>query len=80
MSSVDEVKSIKKMVIKKPMVTTGRVITQKIGLIGAISYLISNIVGSGIFIAPTTILIQSRSVFIIFVFLLFFLFLLLFLM
>ncbi|VDD95974.1 unnamed protein product [Enterobius vermicularis] len=49
------------MVIKKPMVTTGRVITQKIGLIGAISYLISNIVGSGIFIAPTTILIQSRS-------------------
>uniref|UniRef100_A0A1I7WZF9 AA_permease domain-containing protein n=1 Tax=Heterorhabditis bacteriophora TaxID=37862 RepID=A0A1I7WZF9_HETBA len=36
--------------------------SQKMGLIGAISYIIGNIVGSGIFITPTSILKKTNSV------------------
>ncbi|CAJ0585814.1 unnamed protein product, partial [Mesorhabditis spiculigera] len=36
--------------------------SQKMGLMGAISYIIGNIVGSGIFITPTSILEQVNSV------------------
>ncbi|CAJ0960393.1 unnamed protein product, partial [Mesorhabditis belari] len=36
--------------------------SQKMGLLGAISYIIGNIVGSGIFITPTSILEQVNSV------------------
>uniref|UniRef100_A0A158R562 Y+L amino acid transporter 2 n=1 Tax=Syphacia muris TaxID=451379 RepID=A0A158R562_9BILA len=37
-----------------------REITQKMGFFGAVSYIISNIVGSGIFIAPTPILENAK--------------------
>uniref|UniRef100_F1KZY7 Cystine/glutamate transporter n=1 Tax=Ascaris suum TaxID=6253 RepID=F1KZY7_ASCSU len=40
----------------------GRVNTNKMGVLGAISYIIGNVVGSGIFIAPTTVLAQTDSV------------------
>uniref|UniRef100_A0A915A9V7 Uncharacterized protein n=1 Tax=Parascaris univalens TaxID=6257 RepID=A0A915A9V7_PARUN len=39
-----------------------RVNTNKMGVFGAISYIIGNVVGSGIFIAPTTVLAQTDSV------------------
>lgn len=39
-----------------------RVNTNKMGLFGAISYIIGNIVGSGIFIAPTSILLKAETV------------------
>ncbi|MFH4984613.1 hypothetical protein AB6A40_011322 [Gnathostoma spinigerum] len=34
----------------------------KIGVLGAVSYIIGNIIGSGIFIAPTSVLIQTNSI------------------
>ncbi|KIH65859.1 hypothetical protein ANCDUO_03814 [Ancylostoma duodenale] len=37
--------------------------SQKMGLLGATSYIIGNIVGSGIFITPTTILKTTGSAF-----------------
>ena len=36
--------------------------SQKMGLLGAISYIVGNIVGSGIFITPTSIIKNVHSV------------------
>ncbi|VDM26619.1 unnamed protein product [Toxocara canis] len=46
----------------KVVPTTSRINTNKMGVLGAISYIIGNVVGSGIFIAPTTVLAETDSV------------------
>ncbi|CAI5451831.1 unnamed protein product [Caenorhabditis angaria] len=55
-----EKKKKKKNTSSEKMGDTTR--TQKMGLLGAISYIVGNIVGSGIFITPTSIIQQVNSV------------------
>ncbi|VDK71541.1 unnamed protein product [Gongylonema pulchrum] len=41
----------------------GQVKSNKMGLLGAISYIIGNIVGAGLFVTPTSVLEQVDTVF-----------------